>query len=308
MVNECYLNVCFYLNKKEQTDLFYIEREMGKIARYLNVMLVTENRVSPRNFKISFFIVKIILGLFVVAVLLTVFGVINYWRMTVRTSDYDIMCSKLEKAQENEVLMNRIFQDFKELQEMNYRIRRSLGVRLQAPTVVETTGDELSEASFSNDLNSNAEPISISASIRNTRAYENKSLNLHAQVPSLLPVEGFISRPFEKYDPITGNVHNGIDIVASEGSVIRAVAEGSVIFSAWTPESGYKIIIDHMNGYLSFYEHNKRLMVSDNEYVRKGDIIALMGNSGRHSTGTHLHFELWKNGQPIDPKLYLGYF
>ena len=98
--------------------------------------------------------------------------------------------------------------------------------------------------------------------------------------------------------------HTGIDIVAKEGSVIKSVADGVVVFSNWTYEGGNVIIIDHLNGFISFYKHNRRLLVGEKSFVRRGQPIALMGNSGV-SSGTHLHFEIWENGKPVDPRNYI---
>jgi murein DD-endopeptidase MepM/ murein hydrolase activator NlpD len=126
-------------------------------------------------------------------------------------------------------------------------------------------------------------------------------------IPYLIPAEGFITKDFQKDDFLIEKSHTGIDIVAKEGTVIRCVANGVVIFSNWTYEGGNTIIVDHLNGFISFYKHNKRLLVGERMFVKRGQPIALMGNSGV-SSGTHLHFEIWKNGMPVDPKDYIVNF
>ena len=77
-----------------------------------------------------------------------------------------------------------------------------------------------------------------------------------------------------------------------------------MVFVNWIYEGGNIIIIDHLNGFLSFYKHNKRFLVEEKEFIKRGQPIALMGNSGV-SSGTHLHFEIWKNGIPVNPKDYI---
>ena len=104
---------------------------------------------------------------------------------------------------------------------------------------------------------------------------------MYERLPTLLPVEGLISLGFDDInlaEPQIRDKHFGIDIVAKRGSVIKASGEGTIVFADWTPDLGK---------------------------VRKGDPIALLGNSGETSSGPHLHFEIWRDSKPVDPKEYL---
>ena len=115
-----------------------------------------------------------------------------------------------------------------------------------------------------------------------------------------MPLTGFISRGF---DPDKG--HMGIDIVAKVGSPIYAAASGYVVFSDFTTRDGYMLILAHSNGYLTVYKHCSALLKKARDTIVEGEIIALSGNSGEITTGPHLHFEIWKDGKPIDPKTVL---
>jgi len=116
------------------------------------------------------------------------------------------------------------------------------------------------------------------------------------------PIDGFISREFY---PEAG--HYGIDIVAKNGSPIYAAASGYVVFSDFTVDDGYMIIIIHPNDYISVYKHCSSLLKHKREKVIQGEIISLSGNSGHKSHGPHLHFEIWKNGKPLNPqKLFIN--
>lgn len=95
--------------------------------------------------------------------------------------------------------------------------------------------------------------------------------------------------------------HYGIDIGGLSNSPIRAFDEGNVIFADWSTATGYNIIVQHRNGLISIYKHNDSLLKDIGEFVKKGEAIAILGNSGTLSTGPHLHFEIWKSGVPIDP-------
>jgi murein DD-endopeptidase MepM/ murein hydrolase activator NlpD len=95
-------------------------------------------------------------------------------------------------------------------------------------------------------------------------------------------------------------MHRGIDIVGETGQPIWATADGVVVFAGVKGGYGLSIEIDHGNGYTTFYGHNKSNLVIEGDTVTRGTTIALMGSTGR-STGTHLHYEVRKDGVPINP-------
>ena len=99
--------------------------------------------------------------------------------------------------------------------------------------------------------------------------------------------------------------HYGIDLVAPENEAVKATLEGTVVISEYTSETGYVLGIQHPNNLMSFYKHNSVLLKTAGAQVKAGEAIAIIGNSGRLSTGPHLHFELWHNGVPIDPEKFI---
>jgi len=118
------------------------------------------------------------------------------------------------------------------------------------------------------------------------------------------------------FAPILGKVtqkfdiktkHYAIDITAKTGTPVKSVADGTVIFAEWTAETGYVIIIEHTNGFLSVYKHNATLLKKQGDLVLTGEAIATVGNTGEFSTGPHLHFELWNDGYPIDPSQFIDF-
>ena len=109
-----------------------------------------------------------------------------------------------------------------------------------------------------------------------------------------------------RYGRRWGRSHNGIDIAGSYNSPIKAADGGVVTYAGWMSGYGNYVVIDHENGYQTAYGHNASLSVSVGDRVAKGDVIAKMGSTGR-STGTHLHFEVRKNGQFVNPLEYVGY-
>ena len=116
------------------------------------------------------------------------------------------------------------------------------------------------------------------------------------------PVSGYIS---QKFDPSIK--HFAIDVVAKKNEPVRSVADGVVIFSEWSSDTGYVIILEHKQGYLSVYKHNESLNNFQGDIVQAGDVIATVGNTGEYSTGYHLHFELWNDGYPLNPEDFINF-
>ena len=118
--------------------------------------------------------------------------------------------------------------------------------------------------------------------------------------PLTQPVDGFVTREFSG-----DNDHFGVDFAGRPQSPVFAAADGVVVFAGWTYEDGYVLIIAHAAGYVSMYKHNQSLLRYVGETVRRGEIVALLGNTGRTSTGPHLHFEVWRDGVAENPANYL---
>jgi murein DD-endopeptidase MepM/ murein hydrolase activator NlpD len=135
------------------------------------------------------------------------------------------------------------------------------------------------------------------------------SRNLSEQtIPSGKPVKsGWVSSHFgTRKDPYTGKraFHRGLDFVGKRGSEIVAVADGLVVFSGYRAGFGRMVEIRHGNGYVTRYAHNQKLLVKEGELARQGQTIATLGSSGR-ATGPHLHFEVLKDGKPVNPRKYV---
>jgi len=116
------------------------------------------------------------------------------------------------------------------------------------------------------------------------------------------PAKGPISQEFNMKEE-----HFAVDIVLKENYPIKSIADGTVIFSEWTAQTGYVIIIIHNYGFMSVYKHNSSLSKKQGEQVLAGEVIASAGNTGEYSTGWHLHFELWLDGYPMNPEQFLNF-
>ncbi|HYK53351.1 MAG TPA: M23 family metallopeptidase [Candidatus Eremiobacteraceae bacterium] len=123
-------------------------------------------------------------------------------------------------------------------------------------------------------------------------------------IPSIWPTDGYVSSGFGYRDYPDAEFHPGLDIVNDYGAPVYATASGVVEEAGWDYGYGYKIVIDHGNGYETWYAHNSRMLVSPGDSVRKGEQIAEIGTSG-FATGPHCHYEIVLWGKPIDPTPYL---
>lgn len=116
------------------------------------------------------------------------------------------------------------------------------------------------------------------------------------------PITGFIS---DRYNVKKG--HYGVDIVTKTNEPVKCIADGTVLFSSWTQDAGYVMMIQHSANLISVYKHNAELYKKVGTFVNAGEIIALVGNSGELTNGPHLHFELWYNGNSLNPEEFVTF-
>jgi murein DD-endopeptidase MepM/ murein hydrolase activator NlpD len=127
------------------------------------------------------------------------------------------------------------------------------------------------------------------------------SLNETPDFPSDFPIEGRFTQGYN-----AGDGHYGIDLAARPDTDFVALADGTVMNAGWTINYGYVVYLQHGNGIVSVYKHGSKLTRAKGDFVLKGDILGQIGDRGVLSTGSHLHLEIWKNGVPQDPLMYLN--
>jgi len=116
------------------------------------------------------------------------------------------------------------------------------------------------------------------------------------------PLQGTITNGFNK-----AKKHYGVDIVSENNQPVKTTLDGMVILSEWSRETGYIIAVQHSQDLISIYKHNSSLLKNVGDYVKAGTPIAIVGNTGELSTGPHLHFELWHNGNPVNPLEFISF-
>lgn len=146
------------------------------------------------------------------------------------------------------------------------------------------------------------EPISVSthSMLNENEIISSSILRKAPDFPSFYPVNGTLSQEFS-----TESGHFGIDMAAKSNAEFRSIADGTVVNTGWTINYGYVIYVQHSDGIMSVYKHGVRLLKQQGDVVLKGDLLGLIGNSGVLSSGSHLHLEIWKNGVPQNPLMYL---
>ena len=133
-----------------------------------------------------------------------------------------------------------------------------------------------------------------------SRNHAGDEMSVAMNFPLMMPADGFVTRQFDQEE-----FHYGVDFAGKQGTPIMAAASGTVVFAGWTYDDGYMMIIAHGGGFVTVYKHNKALFKDSGMNVKRGETIALLGNTGRTSSGPHLHFEVWKDGNVLNPSNYL---
>ena len=143
---------------------------------------------------------------------------------------------------------------------------------------------------------------------KNDKESENKAIKVIGRNDRLesmyliAPLSGSISKTFSFAEK-----HYGTDLIAPKNTPVKAVADGFVISSDWTLETGNTIAVQHANNVVSFYKHNAILLKKVGDKVKSGEAIAIIGNTGEQTSGPHLHFELWKDGKSVNSQEYIRF-
>ncbi len=136
--------------------------------------------------------------------------------------------------------------------------------------------------------------------------YNLSSLSPSASIPDNIvfyrPVKGIVSSHFSMKER-----HYGTDIASNTKESVLSTMRGCVIFTGFDANAGYIMQIQHQNGFVSIYKHCAALLKNPGDEVSAGEVVALVGNTGKLTTGPHLHFELWYRGTPVDPEEFIAF-
>jgi murein DD-endopeptidase MepM/ murein hydrolase activator NlpD len=253
------------------------------------------------------------LGGFGVLVLMLLSVVGSYARMVWKVANYNSLQEEAQVLRQRYDNLQRKVKQTNEqlasLQMLADEVTTAYGVRKQlvgspdlmseAPgtdSLVPSTGEALAEYSYLRTTN---------LSIRHDNIFSRGNLNV---LPSGWPVNGRLMGGYGvRSDPFSGEgaMHTGIDISAPVGTPVHAAAEGIIAHAGWNGGYGRCVIIDHGNGYQTWYAHLSRMDVIEGEEIRQGEVLGAVGTTGR-STGSHLHYEVRLGSAPVNPYKYLA--
>lgn len=173
--------------------------------------------------------------------------------------------------------------------------------------VTEVSADSIFQQFKLDPASINLTPIKEDSILRNQVAIEDKYNLFERNIENVdlvlfPPVTGSVTQGYD-----VQNKHYAVDITAPTNTPVKSVADGIVIFSDWTVDTGYVLIISHKDELLSVYKHNGLLLKQQGDAVVVGEVIAAVGNTGELTTGAHLHFELWNDGNPVNPLDYIDF-
>lgn len=287
-----------------------------KRGRTYDVLFVPIERMEgTKRFRLTWLrLILVVVGAFIFIVAFTMV-VLIYTPLALYVR---IPNPELEKKYGQEIVemqrhLKRLADDVLLLRDYNMQLRKAMGTETMRDTIPpsqiaaadvpamsgETFGaGDASKTGNQGRLMSDAEDHDPAALEFTSVVTSNDGL--HAAFPLLPPTEGFVTQNF---DP--SRRHFGMDYATRRGTSVYAASDGYVLFSGWTYDDGNMLIISHGGGYLTAYKHNQVLLKNAHAFVRRGEIVALVGTSGKRSGGPHLHFEVWKDGVPQDPNEFL---
>tara|TARA_A100001011_G_scaffold303666_1_gene317774 strand:- start:589 stop:1455 length:867 start_codon:yes stop_codon:yes gene_type:complete len=280
-------------NKKQKKN--YI----NKLTRSYKVVVSSEDtfeeKLSFSTNKLNGFLVLTLYSIILIAFTISVVFFTQLKEMVPGYSSSDLLTQAIYLTKKTDSLENEL--------ELNNTFYRSIEDVLSGKTEQIIYKDSLAI----NNKIENIDPQAISANAEDSilRKYVEQEDKFNLTKNELVienkmfvsPVKGQIT---QKFDPL--NNHFALDILVDTGTPVKSILEGKIIFSEWSIDTGHVLIIDHGDDIISVYKHNSKVLKTQNNYVKAGEIIAYSGNQGTLSTGPHLHFELWKNGTPINPE------
>ena len=235
---------------------------------------------------------------------LSVFFVVSYSPLKEYIPGYDSSEIR-KKAVENLFLADSLISVYKKNEQYLNIVRGVLNNNL---VFKEDPNSNLSENNTKIEQNTFRNNITPTDSILRDLVFREDKFNvvnntrLAEELFLIVPAKGIVSQGYDQK-----NKHYAVDVALEEGTPIKSVANGTIVFAEYTAQTGYVIMVEHDLGMLSVYKHNSILNKEQGDIVAAGEVIAQAGNTGEYSTGWHLHFELWIDGYSLDPELFFDF-
>ena len=281
--------------KKQKQNNSFISRLINSYKIVVSNEETFEEKLSFRTNKINVFFVLFLYSILLIAFTISIVFFTQLREMVPGYSSTDLLNQAIYLTKKTDSLENELELNNKFYKSIESVLSGRANEIIYKDTLVLDNNLEDSEqqAVFPNSEDSilrryveNEDKFNLT---KNELVIENKMF--------VSPIKGEITQQF---DP--SNNHFALDLSADVGTPVKAVLDGKIIFSEWSVDTGYVLIVDHGDNIISVYKHNSKSLKEQNIFVKAGEVIAYSGNQGALSTGPHLHFELWKNGTPINPE------
>jgi murein DD-endopeptidase MepM/ murein hydrolase activator NlpD len=275
--------------------------------RFFSLIFVPDQDRDPKSISLSYGNGRLLLLILALLGLHFILGGVSYFKLA------SLMSTKRTLTRENQELearnkrIDQIAREFNSIRKTDEKIRKAFGVTLGIGEKPDLKMDNLKTAASTGQAPAAAgAPETVETAPSGvTPLYfisrREQDFFRPDNLPTLLPVSGVVTTHYNDAGVLNGRNHWGIDIAAQKGEVIQAAGSGVVLLADWTPDFGNMIIISHGMGFFSYYGHAMKALVGQGTRVKKGDPIALVGSSGI-SSAPHLHFEIWRDGKPVNPE------
>jgi len=286
--------------KNKKQDKGFLKRLLNDFKVVVSSEDTFEEKISFRVNRLNIFFVMLVYSIILISFTISVVFFTQLREMVPGYSSSDLLnkaiyLTKKTDSLEQQIALNNLF--YKSIEDVlsgntkEFIAKEKISVDSSLTNTDITTVPPNSQDSILRKYVENEDKFNLT---KNELVIENKMF--------FSPIKGEITQRFNSNEN-----HFAIDIAADIGTPVKSVLDGRIIFSEWSLDTGYAIIIDHGENIISVYKHNSKILKDQNDFVQAGEVIAYSGNQGNLSTGPHLHFELWKNGTPINPESLLNF-
>ena len=296
--------------KKTKKHLNFVIGSTGLKKKRI-IILDVDNFEEKRSYTTSKFNVFVLLSFFTILLGFLTFALISYSSLKNLIPGYPNPTQQQEIKNKSIVIDQKLTELLSKTEKEKLYINNVMQILNGSIPIDEkdTSWKKIKTSSNSNTNKISSSEKSMREKVQNREKFDIDIIPggaLKSEVlPELLlfpPIKGEITN---KMNISSG--HYGVDIIAPKNEAVSSILNGTIIYHNWSPTDGHVVHIQHKKNLISIYKHNSEILKEIGDFVESGEPIAIVGNSGEHSTGPHLHFELWHNGYPLDPEIFINF-
>ncbi|MEC8004367.1 MAG: M23 family metallopeptidase [Bacteroidota bacterium] len=275
------------------------------------IILDVDNYEEKRSYTTSKFNVFIILSFFTILLGFLTFALISYSSLKNLIPGYPNPTQQQEIKNKSIIIDQKLTELLSKTEKEKSYINNVMQILNGSIPINEK---DTSWKKINPNANSNTNEISSSEKSMREKVQNREKFDIDVIPGGAL--KGEVLPELLLFPPIKGEItnkmnissgHFGVDIIAPKNEAVSSILNGTIIYHNWSPTDGHVVHIQHKKNLISIYKHNSEILKEIGDFVESGEPIAIVGNSGEHSTGPHLHFELWHNGYPLDPEIFINF-